>query len=186
MPLFKKDRHEHSTNPNLSGDAGTGAGMRGRPGDPKYAPSDQATGQGTHSDFSAGQHYDHRPSGGVGTDAGVPSGQGYYAGSGPSGDHQIPSSAALSAGQQGSGQHAITGKVEHAVGSMIGSKSLKAKGIQKEQEAMAFKAQGSELAEAERHEREALMRRERAVAHGAHPDHRHLGGNPPASNTGGF
>jgi hypothetical protein len=33
-------------------------------------------------------------------------------------------------------------------------------------EALAFKAQGSELAEAERLEREALMRRERAVAHG--------------------
>lgn len=100
---------------------------------------------------------------------------------------------------------------------MIGSKSLKAKGLQKEQyvsfpslspfpllfllspfsdppishsrlplsrEAQAYKVQGAELAEAERHEREALMRRERAVAHGAHPDHRHLGGMP-GSATGG-
>lgn len=33
-------------------------------------------------------------------------------------------------------------------------------------EALAYKVQGSELAEAERLEREALMRRERAVAHG--------------------
>jgi hypothetical protein len=119
--------------------------------------------------------------------AGMQSGQGdYYGGSGPTGDHPIPPSAALGAGKQGNGQHEMTGKVEHAIGSMIGSKSLKAKGIQKEQEAQAFKVQGSELAEAERLEREALMRRERAVAHGAHPDHKHLGGNPPGSNQTGF
>ena len=34
-------------------------------------------------------------------------------------------------------------------------------------EANAYKAQSSELAEAERLEREAMLRRERAVAHGA-------------------
>ena len=63
---------------------------------------------------------------------GIPPSQGgYYSGSDPTGDHQIPTSAALGAGH--GGQHAMTGKVEHAVGSMIGSKSLKAKGIQKEQ-----------------------------------------------------
>ena len=38
----------------------------------------------------------------------------------------------------------------------------------------------AELAEAERLEREAMLRRERAVAHGAHPDNRHLGGQPGA------
>ena len=60
--------------------------------------------------------------------------------------------------------------------------------------------QSQELGEAERLEREALMRRQRAVAHGmwihvsirgfviligysgAHPDHRHLGGNAPGMN----
>ncbi|KAJ7589394.1 hypothetical protein C8J56DRAFT_888968 [Mycena floridula] len=57
----------------------------------------------------------------------------------------------------------------------LGSSSLKAKGIQREQEAKAVKVQSSELVEVERLEAEALMRRERAVAHGAHPDNRHLG-----------
>jgi hypothetical protein len=70
----------------------------------------------------------------VGAGASIQPGQsGYYAGSGPTGEHPIPSSAAVGVRQQGSGQHAMTGKVEHAVGSLIGSKSLKAKGIQKEQ-----------------------------------------------------
>jgi hypothetical protein len=64
------------------------------------------------------------------------------------------------------GGHSTTGKIERAVGTMIGSKSLKAKGMQKEQEANSLKLQGQELAEAERLEREAMMRRDRAVAHG--------------------
>ena len=60
----------------------------------------------------------------------------------------------------------MTGKVENAIGTMIGSSALKAKGLQKEQEANAVKAQTRELQEAERLEHEALMRRERAVGHG--------------------
>ncbi|KAF8162475.1 hypothetical protein K438DRAFT_1775908 [Mycena galopus ATCC 62051] len=83
------------------------------------------------------------------------------------------------ANQTHSGGGAMTGKIEHAVGSIIGSKSLKAKGIQKEQEARGLKIQSQELAEAERLEQEAGMRRERAVAHGAHPDNRHVGGHGP-------
>ena len=43
-------------------------------------------------------------------------------------------------------------------------------------EADALKAQAAELSEAERLEREAISRRERAVAHGAHPELRHLRG----------
>lgn len=49
---------------------------------------------------------------------------------------------------------------------MVGSQALKMKGIQKEQEAQAFKQQSAELVEAEKLEREALLRRERAVQHG--------------------
>jgi len=78
----------------------------------------------------------------------------------------------------------MTGKVESAVGTMLGSNSLKAKGLQKEQEANAIKLQGQELAEAERLEREALMRRERAVGHGAHPENRHLGAGHTGTGTG--
>jgi len=77
-------------------------------------------------------------------------------------------------GSGGTGQR-LTGKVESAIGTLVGSSSLKAKGLQKEQEANAIKLQGRELAEAERLEREALMRRERAVGHGAHPANSQLG-----------
>ncbi|KAJ7589353.1 hypothetical protein C8J56DRAFT_1164147 [Mycena floridula] len=71
--------------------------------------------------------------------------------------------------------HSLAGKVERVAGTVLGSSSLKAKGIQKEHEAKAAKVQSSELAEAEMLEAEALMRKERAVAQGAHPDNRHLG-----------
>lgn len=60
----------------------------------------------------------------------------------------------------------MAGKVEHAVGSLVGSQALKAKGMQKEQEASAYKAQSAEIAEAERLEKETMLRRERAVQHG--------------------
>ncbi|KAF8887549.1 hypothetical protein BD779DRAFT_1396983, partial [Infundibulicybe gibba] len=76
---------------------------------------------------------------------------------------------------RGGAGHSLTGKVEQAVGSMVGSSALRAKGLQKEQEANSIKVQGQELAEAERLEREAMTRRERAVGHGAHPDNKHLG-----------
>ncbi|KAI0642742.1 hypothetical protein C8Q79DRAFT_916811 [Trametes meyenii] len=83
----------------------------------------------------------------------------------------------------------LAGKAERAAGAMVGSQALKEKGFQKEQEAGAFKMQSAEIAEAERLEKEALMRRERAVAHGAHPDNRHLGGMQNANTlsdvTGG-
>ena len=65
----------------------------------------------------------------------------------------------------GSGRR-LEGKAERAVGSLVGSQALKERGLQKEQEAGAFKMQSAEIAEAERLEKEALMRRERAVAHG--------------------
>jgi len=82
----------------------------------------------------------------------------------------------------GTGQR-LTGKVESAMGTMLGSSALKAKGLQKEQEANSVKLQGSELAEAERLEREALMRRERAVAHGAHPANSQLGAGHLSDNN---
>ncbi|KZT03782.1 uncharacterized protein LAESUDRAFT_728803 [Laetiporus sulphureus 93-53] len=76
----------------------------------------------------------------------------------------------------GGGVRGAEGRVEQKVGELIGSQALQAKGAEKEQEAQAFKAQSSELAEAERLEREAVMRRERAVAQGAHPANKQLGG----------
>ncbi|KAJ7449126.1 hypothetical protein B0H11DRAFT_2055512 [Mycena galericulata] len=110
--------------------------------------------------------------GGVGAGAGAGAGAGGAA---------IPPTGAINTQQQGrsGGGGAMTGKIEHAVGSMVGSNALKAKGLQKEQEAQGLKVQSTELAEAERLEREAGLRRERAVAHGAHPDNRHIGGTNP-------
>lgn len=84
-----------------------------------------------------------------------------------------PQSGARDASKTAGGGHTgvgtgtrLTGKVESALGSALGSSALKAKGLEKEREANAFNLQSSELAEAERLEREAMMRRERAVGHG--------------------
>jgi len=92
----------------------------------------------------------------------------------------IPPTGAVNHTSSGGTGQRITGKIESAIGSLVGSSALKAKGLQKEQEANAVKLQGHELAEAERLEREAMMRRERAVGHGAHPANSQLG----AGHTG--
>jgi len=80
--------------------------------------------------------------------------------------------------------HSLTSKVEHAAETVLGSSSIRSQGLQKEQEAKAARVQAAELAEAERLEHEASIRRERAVNHGAHPDNRHLGSStvPVSSN----
>lgn len=62
---------------------------------------------------------------------------------------------------------AFIGKVEHAVGTIISSETLKAKGIAKEQEAIAVKNQAAELSEAERLEAHAGLARDRANQHAA-------------------
>ncbi|KAF8156003.1 hypothetical protein B0H34DRAFT_517281 [Crassisporium funariophilum] len=106
----------------------------------------------------------------------APGGIGHtQAAGGPTG---IPPTNVVNSGHNTAGHGSgtrMTGKVESAIGSMVGSNALKAKGLQKEQEANSVKLQGRELAEAERLEREALMRRERAVGHGAHPANSALG-----------
>jgi len=88
----------------------------------------------------------------------------------------IPATGATSKGAQSAGEKAFVGKLEHVAGSILCSSTLKAKGIQKEQEAQAMKVQAAELGAAERLEKEAMMRRERAVAHGADPQILHPGG----------
>ncbi|KAF6764256.1 hypothetical protein DFP72DRAFT_871310 [Ephemerocybe angulata] len=95
------------------------------------------------------------------------------------GGTEIPPAEVLSGqsghGNSGSGSGRTTGKVEAAIGSAVGSHSLKAKGLQKQYEADALQRQTAELSEAERLENEAHIRRERAVAHGAHPQNLHQG-----------
>ncbi|KAF7351394.1 hypothetical protein MSAN_01571100 [Mycena sanguinolenta] len=162
----------HETYPTTgTGAVGMGDGMSGM-GDPSMA----------NPGMGGGRH--HVP-GTMRTD-GMAADQQYGAGTGAGvGNTGIPPASALgSQNQSHSGGGAMTGKIEHAVGSLVGSKSLKAKGIQKEQEARGLKIQSQELAEAERLEHEAGLRRERAVAHGAHPDNRHVGGLGGAAGTG--
>ncbi|KAJ7108737.1 hypothetical protein C8R44DRAFT_986674 [Mycena epipterygia] len=164
--------------------AGTGTVGMGEPG---------MGNPGMNSATVGGRH--HVPAGphaGMGAQAGMHNdpmmaNQQYGAGGAGVGGPAIPPTGNVSNHQTsgGGGGGAMTGKIEHAVGSLVGSKTLKAKGIQKEQEARGLKVQSQELAEAERLEQEAGMRRERAVAHGAHPDNRHVGGIPPAGGPGG-
>ncbi|KAJ7149615.1 hypothetical protein C8R46DRAFT_1309493 [Mycena filopes] len=121
-------------------------------------------GAGTHMQQS-GMQQGGMGTGGMGTGA-------MGAGTGAGGAGGIPDSGNMGATQH----HGGSGKIEQKVGKLVGSKTLQAKGLEKEREAQAMKVQSGELAEAERLEQEAGQRRERAVAHGAHPDNRHVGG----------
>jgi len=91
-------------------------------------------------------------------------------------DHPADSPTNTTTGWGGSSLQQTVGKIETAIGSMIGSNSLKDKGQQKERGANFKNIQAAEIAEAERLEKEALMRRGRAVDHGAHPAYSALGG----------
>jgi len=133
-------------------------------------------GQSGHGMTGQGFNNDNHGTGGLG------------AGSAPgAGGAGIPSTNTVNHGGNNTGGAGtrLTGKVESAIGSLVGSSALKAKGLQKEQETNAIKMQGDELAEAERLEREALMRRERAVGHGAHPANSQLGGGNLGGGGGG-
>ena len=72
----------------------------------------------------------------------------------------------FSSGQRTGSASATTGKIERIIGTVVCNPTLKAKGIEKEREAQALKAQSAEISEAERLEHEAQLRRERAVQHG--------------------
>ncbi|KAI0266503.1 hypothetical protein BC834DRAFT_132137 [Gloeopeniophorella convolvens] len=181
MPLFGKKHNDKAPARQGAADfADTGTNNTG---------AGHASGPGTNG---PGTNYDQR------NDFNAPTAQGYDNNSnlagrgagqnfapGPQGadpyNAQQPGVPPTSHVNQNTGHHSnpgtrAAGKVEHAVGTLVGSNALKARGAEKEQEANAFKDQSREIAEAERLEREAMIRRERAVAHGAHPDNRHLGG----------
>ncbi|KAJ7589401.1 hypothetical protein C8J56DRAFT_1075989 [Mycena floridula] len=131
-----------------------------------------------HQPEVMGQHpqggmMNERGNGAAGTNMTPTTGMGHHAGgtghhAGGLGHHD---------GAMGSHQpQSPTGEINHTDPDIPSPESsLKAKGIQKEQEGKVVKVQSSELTEAERLEVEALMRSERAVAHGIHPDNRHLG-----------
>lgn len=170
--------------------------------DPTY-PSSNAPGGG-FDDYDTGRGAGQQGYGaGAGAGAGAGMGMGMGPGAGATGGTGATGATGLGAsaahqpmapqtdmhgnavhpGNHGTGGQKLEGKLQVAVGTMIGSQSLKAKGHAKEQEAVALNAQAAELSEAERHEQAALARRERAVAHGAHPDLRHLGGQNPGAGA---
>ncbi|KAI0074471.1 hypothetical protein K474DRAFT_1532576 [Panus rudis PR-1116 ss-1] len=191
MPLFgHKNKHNNDaaerdtmTGTGTGRHHGTGAGMTGT--------GANTTGAYYGYDDTAGTGFNNPPAGGHGMTT-----QGYgnnaaadpYSNTIGNNDPSVPPAAHINAGNQhhpsGGAGTRMAGKMEHAVGTMVGSQALKTKGIQKEQEAQAFKMQSAEIAEAERLEREATLRRERAVQHGAHPQNKQLGGGVGAQEYG--
>ncbi|EKM58039.1 uncharacterized protein PHACADRAFT_182430 [Phanerochaete carnosa HHB-10118-sp] len=101
------------------------------------------------------------------------------------GNNDVAPAAHLSSGQRSGKASSTTGKMERIAGTMFCNQTLKAKGMQKEQQAQAFAAQSAELSEAQRLEQEASIRRQRAVDHGAHPANKALGGAAQAQEFGG-
>lgn len=69
-----------------------------------------------------------------------------------------------------------SGQLEHAFGTILSSQTMKAKGAAKEAEGRQMKLQAQEIGRAQGFEQEAQLSRERALAHGAHPDHAMSGG----------
>ncbi|KIK68728.1 hypothetical protein GYMLUDRAFT_36219 [Collybiopsis luxurians FD-317 M1] len=194
MPLFGGHKHNDKKHNTLHKDdqlQGAGTGMTNSSmggvatADSALPPAHAGGGRAAQQDmYNQSERYNNQPMAkdyGAGTgmtnDQTMPGG-----GMGMSDDGykmtpgNIPPSSHLNTQAAGGTGHSTTGKVEKAIGSVVGSNALKAKGMQKEMEANALKTQSAELAEAERLEREALLRRERAIAHGAHPENRHLGG----------
>jgi len=208
MPLFKK--HDNKQANQAADTQGQGA-YNDQPGN-NAAGVGQSRDYNAAGGATGGHHHHHQQgnvpgSGAAGVGAGAGAGAGYpdqqqqyntgaggpgvgagtgapgVGGAGYDNNAGVPPANHLNQGQQqGGGGRRFEGKLEHAVGSMVGSQALKNKGIQKEQEAGAFQAQSAEIAEAERLEQEALTRRERAVAHGAHPDNKYLGGGQLGGN----
>lgn len=159
---------------NSAGVAGVGAGQRhhdrhnaGHDTQGGMNPQQQGFG-GTVSSITTGQdnRTDTYAQGAQGAQGGYTQGADPYSNTAGYNDPSIPPANQINTGQHGGGGARMAGKVEHAVGSMIGSQALKTKGMQKEQEAESYKQQSAEIGEAERLEKEALLRRERAVQHG--------------------
>jgi len=174
----------------------------GRAGEPGYsntgvqasaAGQDYPTGQG-------GQNFNHPGAGtaaglgaagaGAGYAAGGHTGMGNTAASNP--DYYNPTEAQLkvNAGQVPTKSDILKqeymGKLENAAGVLLSSEGMKARGAQKEMEALAMKRQANELGNAQRLEQHAANSRNKAVAHGAHPHHAGLGatGQPGTGTLG--
>jgi hypothetical protein len=196
MGLFSKKHTEHENAP-ITGTSGYNNSMSTAPGtgaaglnnyDDPYTNTGTNTGiTGRHHDSTtAGLGHHHADPalanttrGGYGDDA--------YAGTGTGGmtgtHHHGTDATSTRTSSAGGGMKALEGKIERGLGTMVGSASLKAKGIEKEQEAAAMKVQAAHLERAERLETEAATHRDRAVAYGAPAEHRHVGGVRPSGDN---
>jgi len=198
MPLFghkhnksaeRAAAHENNAGHTAATGTGTGVGTGVSAGDTDYSnrsTGDNTTGLNTTGHTGRGYDTQHNAStqqpgygSGTNTQTGDP-----YANTVSHNDATITPTSHFNNGHHTGGGSHFAGKVEHAVGSLVGSQALKEKGLQKEQEAVAFKAQSAEISEAERLEKEAMLRRHRAVQQGAHPENGQLGG-PTASQEYG-
>ncbi|KAH9948655.1 hypothetical protein B0H21DRAFT_707598 [Amylocystis lapponica] len=180
MPIFGKQHnnrdvapqgpvHDSSNNNNAAGvDSGRDHGAHGRGDDASSRQRRRGRAEGTRPEEGAG-YFNQQNSN-----------------NSPRSDEDNPPSHVTNGQHGGGGGRRSEGKTDHPVGLLVGSQALKNKGIQKEQEAGAIQAQGSEIEEAERLEQEALVRREHAVAHGAHPDNKHLGGGQAVQGNTGY
>ncbi|KIP12092.1 hypothetical protein PHLGIDRAFT_124280 [Phlebiopsis gigantea 11061_1 CR5-6] len=173
--------YDHRTSDRV-GPLGTGAGPTMQPAQPAggYGSTNTAPGHGQGA-YQSGMtnfppRYDNT------NEAGVAGGDPY---ANTVGNNDVAPVDHFGNGQSSGGASATAGKVERIIGTMVCSSSLKAKGLQKEQQAAAHQVQNAEISEAERLEQEASLRRQRAVDHGAHPANRALGGAAQAQEFGG-
>lgn len=154
------------------GPLGTGTGPTMQPAQPGYDQGTVGAGPGAH--HQGGFHNNQVSSSSykccdTGTltedhvQAGVAGGDPY---ANTVGNNDVAPVQHFSNGQKTGTGSSTTGKIERAIGTMVCSSSLKAKGAAKEQQAQAYQAQRAEISEAERLEQEASMRRQRAVDHG--------------------
>lgn len=160
-------------NAGITGGGGPGAGNAGFTGGPGAGNAGFTGGTGAGNTGFTGPTGQHHGAGGPGATGG-------YTNTGGAGAN-APGRAANGAS---AGEKELVGKIERVAGDVLCSSTLKAKGAEKEREAQALKAQAAELNQAEGLESEAAMRRQRAVAHGAHPqhlggNHHHMGGDAP-------
>jgi len=72
----------------------------------------------------------------------------------------------------------LKGRFQEGVGNMTGSDNMQARGAANQRQGTAEHWQSGELNEASRLENDAQLRRDRAVAQGAHPVHQNLRGEP--------
>jgi len=144
----------------------------------KHHPLTGTTGNAGNANLGAGYGNSssgeyNTTSGGYGTGAGVGAGTGAGLGAGGMAGGTT-SNVNPSAGHAGGTN--LKGKIQEAIGNVTHSQNLQAKGIANQQQAQAEKFQRSEITEAERLEGNAKLRRDNAVASGAHPTHGTAGG----------